>query len=93
MAGRPEQVKTTVRFWEFWDTMAAVRVGHSGLKYWNSEIAGKPCLPILDTITRKIMIEVSTIRTMIIATKSARNHLFWKSLLKLVADQPTGPKL
>ncbi|HEX9430113.1 MAG TPA: hypothetical protein VF944_07015 [Candidatus Bathyarchaeia archaeon] len=85
MAARPEHVKTAVRFWEFWATMAAVRVEHPGLKYWKSEIAGKLCLPVLDTITRKTMIEVSTIRNMIIATKSARNHFFWKSLLKLAA--------
>jgi len=85
MAARPEHVKTTVRFWEFWDTMAAVRVEHPGLKYSDREMAGKVCLPWLDTIKRKTMIVVSTIRTMIKATKSARNHFFWKSLLKLAA--------
>ena len=65
MAARPEHVKTTVRFWEFWDTMAAVRVEHPGLKYSDREMAGKVCLPWLDTIKRKTMIVVSTIRTMI----------------------------
>jgi hypothetical protein len=85
MAARPEHVKTTVRFWEFWDTMAAVRVEHPGLKYSDREMVGKVCLPWLDTIKRKTMIEVSTTRTMIKATNSARNHFFWKSLLKLAA--------
>jgi len=85
MAARPEHVKTTVRFWAFWDTMAALRAVHPGLKYSDSEMAGKVCLPVLETITRKIMIEVSTIRAMTKATKSARNHFFWKSLLKLAA--------
>ena len=65
--------------------MAALRVEHPGLKYRDSEMAGKVCLPRLDTTTRKIMMEVSTIRTMIIATKSARNHFFWMSLFKLAA--------
>jgi hypothetical protein len=65
--------------------MAALRVVHPGWKYQDSEMAGKVCFPRLDMITRKIMMEVSTIRTMIKATKSARNHFFWKSLLKLAA--------
>ena len=64
------------------EIIVAMSVEQPGLRWNERAMEGKDCRPRFETTTKNTISDVSMITAMIIARKSARNHFFWKSLLR-----------